>query len=269
MRTNVVKQRLKQGLPSVGTWLSLSSPYAAEAMSSVGFDWLVIDMEHSPISIETAGLMVSSMFDSNTVPLVRIPWNTGENIKRVLDMGAWGIVVPMVNSREEAEAAVAHAKYFPYGRRSIGGQRHALGFKACSSEYFEKANEEILVVVQIEHIEAVNKIDEILSVPGIDACFIGPNDLMSSMGLKPQLESEDPEVLETIRIIREAAKRHGIASGIHVGSAKTANTCIQEGFQFIAIGSELSYMLTKAQDEISQLVESATGQKLSNQEIRY
>jgi len=269
MKGNIVKKKLNQGLPSVGTWLSVSSPFTSEMMSQVGFDWLVIDMEHNPISIETAGVMVSSIFNSNTVPLVRIPWNTGENIKRVLDMGAWGIVVPMVNSREEAERAVSNSKYFPLGNRSIGGSRHALGFSTSSTEYYKNANNEILLVIQIEHIDAVNRIDEILSVPGIDACFIGPNDLMSSMGIEPELETSKAEVNAVIEQIRKAAERHGIASGIHVPNAESANKRIKEGFQFVAVSSELGMMLSKARSEIAQLVESALESKTTTQEVRY
>lgn len=269
MKVNVVKKRLQQGLPSIGTWLSIPSAYTSEVMAQAGYDWLVIDMEHNPISIETAGLMTSSMFNSKTVPLVRIPWNHGENIKRVLDMGAWGIVVPMVNSRAEAEQVVRDAKYFPDGGRSIGGRRHAMGFGAEASSYFAKANDEILIVIQIEHINAVNQIDDILSVPGIDACFIGPNDLMSSMGLVPQLESNDPEVAQAIEKVKAAAKRHGIPTGIHVANAETANKRISEGFQFIAIGSEVGCMLTKALNDISKLDASALESSKAQQEVRY
>ncbi|TDF99419.1 HpcH/HpaI aldolase family protein [Paenibacillus piri] len=269
MRENTVKRRLREGKPSVGTWLSIPSPYTSEVMAQAGYDWLVIDMEHNPISIETAGLMVSSMFNSRTVPLVRIPWNTGENIKRVLDMGAWGIVVPMVNSKEEAERVVREAKYFPHGGRSIGGRRHAVGFETDPSTYFEQANDEIVVIIQIEHIDAVRNIDEIFSVPGIDACFIGPNDLMSSMGLKPQLESGDPAVAEVIEQIKQAASRHGIPAGIHVANPETANKRIAEGFQFIAISSEVGNMLNKALSDIAKLDASAVESKSGGKEVRY
>src|SRR5579859_6075057 len=118
MRANHVKEHLHAGLPSVGTWLSIPSPFVAEYMAQIGFDWLVVDTEHNPISIETVAAMFMGMANSGAAPMVRIPWNSSENIKRVLDAGAWGIVVPMVNSREEAELAVASAKYPPEGIRS-------------------------------------------------------------------------------------------------------------------------------------------------------
>ncbi|MEK8128307.1 aldolase/citrate lyase family protein [Paenibacillus filicis] len=269
MRENTVKRRLREGKPSVGSWLSIPSPYTSEVMAQAGYDWLVIDMEHNPISIETAGLMVSSMFNTNTVPLVRVPWNTGENIKRVLDMGAWGIVVPMVNTKEDAELAVREAKYYPLGCRSVGGRRHAVGFETDTSTYFEQGNEQIAVIVQIEHIEAIRNIDDILSVPGIDACFIGPNDLMSSMGLMPGLESNDPAVVAAIEKVKQSAHRNGVPTGIHVAGPEAANKRMAEGFQFIAIASELAGMLSKALADISQLDASALESKGAIKEVRY
>lgn len=269
MKQNVVKRRLREGKPSAGTWLNFPSPFVAELVAQAGFDWLVIDMEHNAITVETAALMISSMFPSKTVPMIRIPWNTRENIKRVLDIGAWGIVVPMVNTREQAEQIVSEANYYPAGRRSIGGRRHSIGFATQAGEYFQKANDEIVIVVQIEHIEAVNRIDDILSVPGIDACFIGPNDLMSSMGLPPRLESDHPDVVQAIETVRQAAARHGVASGIHVGSEETANRRIAEGFQFIAVGSDLNYLMTRALEVVEKLDASALATPWTKREVRY
>ena len=194
MRANHVRRRLAAGEPSIGTWLSLPSPEAAEYVSRLGFDWLVVDTEHNPIDIRTLAQMFAAMAASNTAPMVRIPWNSAENFKRVLDAGAWGVVVPMVNSREEAEQAVSAARYYPDGTRSVGGGRFPMSFDTGAEEYFRNANDQILVVLQIEHIRGVENADAILSVPGVDACFIGPNDLAASMGmgLGVPLESDDP-----------------------------------------------------------------------------
>src|SRR3954469_15823308 len=174
MRANHVRRRLAAGEPSMGTWLSPSSPAAAEYVSRLGFDWLVVDTEHNPVDIRTLAQMFAAMAASSTAPMVRIPWNSPENFKRVLDAGAWGMVVPMVNSREEAEQAVSAARYFPDGSRSVGGGRFPMSFDAGAEEYFRNANDQILVVLQIEHIQGVENADAILSVPGVDACFIGP-----------------------------------------------------------------------------------------------
>src|SRR6185503_16469820 len=149
------------------------------------------------------------------VPLARVPSNSVENIKRVLDTGAWGIVVPMVNSRAEAEAVVKAARYRPLGERSIGGSLHAANFATDASTYYAKANDEILVIVMAEHVEAVANIESILSVPGIDAVFVGPNDLHASMGLPPSFDSDHPEFLAALKKIINCAKARGVASGIH------------------------------------------------------
>src|SRR5215470_3681500 len=180
MKTNPVRAKLSQGQPSIGTWLTLADPLAARLMARVGFDWLTVELEHTATNLETAATIFAIVSASGSVPLVRVPWNTGENIKRVLDTGAWGIVVPMVNSRAEAEAVVKAARYRPIGERSIGGQLHATNFDTDAATYYAKANHEILVVVMAEHVHAVEQIENIVAVPGIDAVFVGPNDLHAS-----------------------------------------------------------------------------------------
>lgn len=255
MRANHVKKRLVAGEPSIGTWLALPTPEGAEYVSRLGFDWLVVDTEHNPIDIRTLGQMFMAMAGSSTVPMVRIPWNTPENFKRVLDAGAWGVVVPMVNSRAEAEQAVAAVRYPPEGKRSLGGGRHALGFETTADQYFRHAGDELLLVIQIEHIQAVEQADDILSVPGVDACFIGPNDLAASMGvgLGVPLESDHPRLVEAIDHVRQCCARHRVAPGIHCSSATGVKQRMAEGFLFCAMASELRYMLSALQADLAQL----------------
>lgn len=255
MRINHVRQRLQNGEPSLGTWLALPSPEAAEYVSKLGLDWLVADTEHNAIDIRTLSQMFMAMASSGVAPMVRIPWNNPEHFKRVLDAGAWGVVVPMVNTREEAEQAVSAARYPMTGTRSVGGSRHAVSFDTSASEYFEHANDQVLVVIQIEHIDGVNNADEIFSVPGIDACFIGPNDLAASMGLGlgVALESDMPEVVEAIEHIRVTAKKHGVAPGIHTSGAAGANMRMEQGFQFCALASELKFMVGGLNEAISEV----------------
>lgn len=276
MRVNHVRRRLEAGEPSIGTWLSIPSPEAAEYVSRLGFDWLTVDAEHSAVDINTLGRMFSAMGGSSTAPMVRIPWNTPENIKRVLDAGAWGFVVPMVNSREEAEQAVEAARYSPLGNRSVGGSRHALSFGGTSADYYANANEQVLVVVQIEHIRGVENADEILSVPGVDACFIGPNDLGASLGIGigVPLESDHPQLVEAIEHVRETAKKHGVAPGIHCSSAEAVNMRIGQGFQYCAMASELRYMLSSLSADIQKLEWTPSqpvrlGEEGSDELVRY
>src|SRR5260221_1501022 len=253
MKTNHVRHKLKRGEPSVGTWLVLPDPMSAQLMARAGFDWLTVELEHSPTSFESAAVDFALISGAGTVPLARVPWNTGENIKRVLDTGAWGIVVPMVNSRAEAEAAVAAARYAPLGGRTIGGQLHAANFDTDPATYYAKANDEILVVLMAEHVKAIEAADDILSVPGIDVVFIGPNDLHHSMGKPPAFDSEHKEYVDALKHILKTAKKYGVAPGIHVVDAAAAKRRIDEGFQFIAVSSEAGLMLSKAQEVVRTL----------------
>ncbi len=255
MRGNHVRRRLANGEASLGTWLSLPSPEAAEQASRVGFDWLVVDAEHNPVDIRTLAQMFLAMAASPTAPMVRIPWNTPEHFTRVLDAGAWGIVVPMVNSKEEAEQAVEATRYYPQGNRSVGGGRHALSFGTGAVDYFAHANEEVLLVLQIEHIQGVEHVDEILGVPGVDACFIGPNDLAASMGLGlgVPLESEEPSLAQAILHVRDAAVRNGVAPGVHCSHAAGVRQRLDEGFKFCAMASELRYMLGGLREDLETI----------------
>ena len=267
MRANHVKRRLAAGEPSIGTWLSLPSPEAAEYAAGIGFDWLTVDAEHNPTDINTLARMFVAMAASNTAPMVRIPWNSPEHFKRALDAGAWGIVVPMVNSREEAERAVQAARYFPQGNRSVGGGRHALSFGTVGEEYFRRANDEILLVLQIEHADGVEHADEILSVPGVDACFIGPNDMAASMGLGlgVPLESDEPRLVEAILHVRDTCRRHGVAPGIHCSDAAGVNFRLGQGFRFCAMASELRYMMAGLKNDLATLDWQGAGAQMATE----
>ena len=260
MRKNYVREKLKRGEPSVGTWLTMASVNAAALMARTGFEWLTIELEHTPVTYETAAASFAIIAASGKVPLARIPWNTGENVKRVLDSGAFGIVVPMVNTRAEAEAVVKAARYAPIGKRSIGGQLHAANFDTDASTYYAKANEEVLVVVMLETVEAVANADEILSVPGIDAFFIGPNDLHNSMGKRPMFESEEPEFVQALEHLLAMGRKHNVPGGIHVADADAALRRIAQGFQFIAVASETGMMLAKV-GEVTKALGLSTGKQ--------
>jgi 4-hydroxy-2-oxoheptanedioate aldolase len=260
MRENSVKAALKRGEPQIGTWLSLASPMAARFMARSGFHWLTLDMEHSPVDWSTAGTVFGHVADAGCTPLVRVPSISHENAKRALDAGAFGIVFPMCCSREEAELAVSACRYPPLGTRSIGGGLHSLNFACQPAEYYARANEEILVIIQAEHRLAVERAEEIFSVPGVDAVFVGPNDLLSSMHKTPAMETDDPEFVEALRIIRTTAERFGVAPGIHVADAATAQRRRAEGWKFIAIGSELAFMNRGAAAEVCAAIGAGGGE---------
>ena len=253
MKPNPVKRALKAGQPSVGTWLSLGSITAARFMARAGFAWLTVDLEHSLVDWETATHMFASIADAGCVALARVPANRHDHIKRVLDNGAMGIVVPMVNSRAEAEAAVAAMLYPPFGNRSVGGSLPPLNFGTTAPDYFAHADEELLIVLQCEHITAVENADAIFSVPGIDAIFVGPNDLAASMRSKDGKPPGGEATAEAMKHILATCKKHGVAPGLHCMSAEEARVRIEEGWQFIAIGSELRMMLDGANAVLKQL----------------
>lgn len=242
MKKNTAKGKLAAGEPSVGSWLSLASPFSAEYMAHIGFDWLVVDTEHSPVGFEHTVHCFQAICTTDTIPMARVAWNDPMLIKRLLDAGALGIVVPMVNTPEEAELAVKSMKYPPEGFRSIGGGRSSV----YGADYVAKANDEIAVIVQIEHIEAVRKAREILSVKGVDACFIGPNDLAGSMGLPPDLRGTHPEHNAAILEVLKAAKEVGVAAGIHCANAEDANMRMGQGFRLIAISSDAGFVRSAA-----------------------
>lgn len=257
MRPNSVKRALKEGKPSVGTWLSLGSIVAARFMARTGFSWLTVDIEHSLVDWETATHIFAAVADAGCVPLGRVPANRHDHIKRVLDNGAYGVVVPMVNSRAEAEQAVAACLYPPRGNRSVGGNVHALNFAATANEYYDRVDDEVLIILQCEHIKAVEDADKIFSVPGIDAIFVGPNDLAASMRGKDGKPPSAQATKEAMDHILATCKKHKVAAGVHCGSADEVNLRAEEGWQFMAITSELKMMLTGAAAEVKKLAGGA------------
>jgi 4-hydroxy-2-oxoheptanedioate aldolase len=253
MRANPVKQALKAGQPAVGTWLSLGSITAARFLARLGWAWLTVDIEHSLVGWETATHLFASIADAGCVALARVPSNRHENIKRVLDNGAHGIVVPMVNSRAEAEAAVSACLYPPRGTRSVGGSAHALNFGTNAPDYYAHANDELLVVLQCEHIKAVEDADSIFSVPGIDAIFVGPNDLAASMRSKDGKPPSGEATAQAMKHVLATCRKHKVAAGVHCASPEEARHRIEEGWQFLAIGSELKMMLDGVNDVLKRL----------------
>jgi 4-hydroxy-2-oxoheptanedioate aldolase len=263
LKKNPVIRALRAGKPQIGTWLSLGSVAAARFMARAGFPWLTVDMEHTHTDIQTAALMFGAIADAGCVPLARVPAGKHEWIKMALDCGAMGIVVPMVMDAAEARAVVAATKYAPRGNRSVGGGFHAINYGATAEEYFRHADDEILVVIQTEHIRAVEIADEIYAVPGIDAIFIGPNDLAYSMRSSDGAMPAKDVFEATLTRILEAARRHKVPCGLHVLTAEDALRRAKQGFQFIAVGSELKFMLDGSAAAVRQINPSEVEEDLA------
>lgn len=235
MIENPVKRRLQQGLPAIGNWISFPSPAVVELISGFGMDWLMIDTEHGPASWETVEDLIRAMNGTGVTPLVRVAGNDPVLIKKALDRGAMGVLVPLVNDAQAARAAVAACKYPPDGIRGVAGTR-ASRYGADLPQYFAEWNRNVLVACQIETAQAVENIDAIAAVSGIDILFIGPNDLSASLNRFRRFD--DPEYTRAVSRILEQSKRHAIAAGYMVGNAEEALTRIVQGFRFVAIGSD-------------------------------
>jgi 4-hydroxy-2-oxoheptanedioate aldolase len=251
MKTNPVKQKLKRGEPTFGTWLSLGDLYATRVLARMGWDWLTLDIEHSAIDWSQATMIFGAIADAGCVPLARVPEGSHHYIKRVLDAGAWGIVVPMVDTVEQAKVAVAAAKYPPAGNRSVGGGMHSMNFAASPGDYYARANDEILVVLQTESPLGVENAEAIYGLPGCDAIFIGPNDLRAQMRA-PDGQDPTPEAHEAmIQRVIAAGKKVGCPTGIHAMDPANALERARQGMQFLAVGSDLRMLTQKAQEALS------------------
>jgi len=264
MKTNPVKQKLRRGEPSFGTWLSSGELYAVRVMARLGFDWLTLDMEHQPFDWAGAAANFAVIAEAGCVPLCRVPEGNHAFIKRALDAGAWGIVVPMVNTVEQARAAVAAAKYPPVGNRSLGGGLHALNFDATATEYFRRANDEILVVLQTESPQGIANAEAIYSLPGVDAIFVGPVDLRANLRKPPDGPEVDDATLEAaIAQVVAAGKKTGTPTGMHTMSPQAALERAAQGMQFLAVESELMMMTERAQEVLQKLHPSRTAKDVT------
>jgi 2-keto-3-deoxy-L-rhamnonate aldolase RhmA len=213
----------------------------------MGFDWMVYDTEHSPYDIETAQkLMQAASFNSDCTPLIRVAWNDMVMIKKALDTGAYGVIVPWVNTREEAEYAVRACMYPPEGNRGCGPRRAAL----YDSNYIKTANNEVLIGLQIETQTALDNLDDIISVKGVDVCFIGPNDLSLSLGIHQQYDH--PKFQEALDTVLTVCKRHNVAPGIYC-STETINTYLELGFRFCSLASDMLLFIKGMRDALSNI----------------
>jgi len=240
---NLIKEKLRRGRAVTGAFVGLGHPDVTEMLSRMGFDWLLIDGEHGPIGIDTMQVMMQSMSQDCT-PVVRPQWNDPVIIKRVLDIGAHGVLIPWVNSKEEAESAVAACKYPPDGIRGWGPRRASL----FDPDYRTTANDEILISVQIETQKAVDNLEEITAVEGVDALFIGPYDLSNNMGLGIPPQWSNPRYIGAIEAVVDVCEEYGKASGIYA-SMDNIQWAIDKGFTYNTIGEAdgfLEYGATRA-----------------------
>jgi 4-hydroxy-2-oxoheptanedioate aldolase len=257
VRANRLKEIWAKGDAVVNGWLSIPSAFSAEVMSHQGFDSLTVDMQHGVVDYQVAVTMLQGISTTGVVPLARVPWNDPARIMKILDAGAYGVICPMINTRAEAQALVAACKYYPAGYRSWGPVRASI--YAGTDHTPKNANDTLLVIPMIETGEAVKNIDDILSVPGIDAVYVGPADLSITLGCTPRLDQTEAPVVEAQQQIAAACKRHNVAAGIHCGGAPYALKMIAEGYQFVTLASDSRFMAARAADEVAAVRKSGVG----------
>lgn len=246
MSLNPVRDKLYRGETSVGAWLNLGSPTAAEVMAGAGYDWLAVDAEHGQWDPQTMTNAFLAIEARGAVPMARVWSHDPTAIGRVLDAGAMGIILPHLSTPEQAAAAVAAMRYPPVGERSSGTGRAVL----MDPGYKSEANDSILVIPQIEDMEGVNNAEAIMALDGVDVAFIGPNDLGLSMGLTSDQMWKDQGHLDAIAAILAAARKVGKPAGVPVGSGEAARAVIAQGFQFIDAGSDLRQLQLAAGERL-------------------
>ena len=247
-----LKEKLKNNELTIGSWIMMGTPMSVEVMALAGFEWLVVDIEHTSIDLETAQNLITTIQANGIKALVRVSKNEEVIIKKILDMGADGIIVPMVCNKEEAIQAVEFAKYPPVGKRGVGLYR-AQKYGTKFEEYKKWVDEELVIIAQIEHIDAVNNIDDILQVDGIDGTIIGPYDLSGSMGYPGEFERED--VKDAVQKVLDRCKVHNIPSGFHVVDTEPEklNLKIEQGCTFLAYGIDYFFMRDAATNGMKQV----------------
>jgi 4-hydroxy-2-oxoheptanedioate aldolase len=254
MRDNGLKHLWQDRKPALGGWLTLPSSFSAEIFAHAGFDWLCVDMQHGLIDYQVAVTMLQAISTTDTIPLVRVPWNEPGIIMKSLDAGAYGVIIPMVNSRAEAEAAVAACRYAPKGIRSYGPIRAPY---YAGRDYFTHADETVLCIVMIETKEAVERLDDILSVPGIDAAYIGPADLSVSLGLPPASDHDEPLFTDAIERILDGCRRQKVVPGAHAGNVATARKRIEQGFLMVEMCDDANALARTAAADLKALRSTA------------
>jgi 4-hydroxy-2-oxoheptanedioate aldolase len=248
MSANPLKKRLQEGQACINGWLTLPCTYAAEMMAQTGWDSLTIDIQHGLQDYQSAVAVIQAIQRYPVTALVRVPDNAPGIIGKVLDAGAWGVICPMVNTAEDARKLVEACLYPPLGSRSFGPIRaRAYGGK---TPYYAIANDQVLVLPQIETRQAVDNLTEILSVPGVSGIYVGPNDLGLSLGMPPTLDREEPEILAIYTRLIEETRRRGLVAGIQNAAPAYAARMANMGFQLVTVASDLSLLGTAARDAV-------------------
>lgn len=250
MRVNPLRAKIAVGERVLNAWCSIPSPYIAEALAHVGFDSVTVDLQHGAIDYAAAFSMLQGISTSHAVPFARVPWNEPGMLMKLLDSGAYGLICPMINSAADAEAFVKACRYPPLGFRSYGPNRVS---QYAGVDYFQGANEQVILLAQIETREAVANVDAILSVEGLDGIYVGPGDLSISMGVAPSMAPKDAGVLASMEMVRARACARGLISAVHTDGAETALTRFAEGFHFCSMPTDMRLLINAAKSHLDRV----------------
>ncbi len=250
MRANRLRTLWRDQQTAINGWLTIPDPFAAEMMAHQGWDTLTIDLQHGVVDYPSMLRMLQAISTTPTVPLVRVPWLEPGILMKTLDAGAYGVICPMVSTREQAQQLVAWTSYAPRGARSFGPVRALL---YGGADYPAQANDTIVRFAMIETAQALDNLDAILSVEGLDAVYVGPSDLSLALGCKPQFDDVEPKVAQAIAHIAERARAHGLQAGVHNGRPDIAQARIAQGYRFVTIGSDARLLAGGSQQILSAM----------------
>jgi 4-hydroxy-2-oxoheptanedioate aldolase len=250
MRENRLRALWKSGGAAVNGWLAIPNGFSAETMAHQGWDSLTIDLQHGVVDYQSMIPMLQAISTTDTVPVVRVPWLDPGALMKSLDAGAYGVICPMINTPEEAARLVAYTHYAPRGTRSFGPVRALL---YGGADYPQHANDTIVTFAMIETAQALENLDAIMSVEGLDAVYIGPSDLSLALGCRPVFDDVDPPVAQAIDHILERAKAHGLVAGIHNGTPEGALARVAKGFQFVTVSSDARLMAAGSQQVLAKM----------------
>ena len=260
MRKNIINKIWKNNNAVINGWLAIPNSFSAELMANQNWDSVTIDLQHGINDYSTSISMLQAISTTDTVPLARVPRNEPGIIMKMLDAGVYGLICPMINTKKDCEDFVKSCRYAPLGHRSFGPTRAII---YAGTDYAQYANEEIITMAMIETKEAIDNLDEILSVKGLDAIYVGPADLSLSYGKKPGFDVEESPVYEIIEKIINKAKENKIFAGIHCGSTKYAHKMIGLGYSFVSILSDGRIMSQAVENILTEMKKNNNEKKSS------
>jgi 4-hydroxy-2-oxoheptanedioate aldolase len=260
MRPNRIRELWEADQPVLNGWLAIPHSFSAEVMAHQGFDSVTMDLQHGMIDYSDAPPILAAISTTSSMPMCRVPWNDPALLMKMLDAGCYGVICPMVNSVEEAQRLVEATRYPPIGQRSFGPIRASL---YGGSDYGQKANETVVILAMVETRAALESVEQIVAVEGLDGVYVGPNDLALSLGLHAHFDSEEPLMLEALDRIIQAARSQGKQAGIHCGSVSYAKRMIEQGFRLVTVGSDARFISQGATQVLQDFRSDASGKALA------